>query len=378
MRAEEERGATGRDRWAEALTWHVALRGADNKHLTFALRREWRVWYADPQNRRIFDSASRLLADRDRYRGRRRPAKSELEKDQYDFSAPITEWRSARARNQACKRRSSLTRRWWWLPGGLGAVASAVILALSPMGFGAGNNRAAAAIYQTNVAGIKEIELRDGSSITLGGRTRLGVQFSARRRAVRLIEGEAWFRIAHDPNWPFVVAAGDGTITAIGTAFLVTRQSDRVVVTVTDGTVAVSARPPVWPPLRLVQRFSMRAAQPAIAVRRGEELDFSDNGTLRAVRHADTRAATAWMHGRLIFDDQPLRYVAETINRYSSRRIAVSPSAGALRFSGIIFPNDIEDWLQSLEVIFPITVQEQGGSVAIEMQRSASTPEESP
>lgn len=379
MRADEERDATSRDHWTEALTWYVALRGTGRRDLGHAPGHEWQAWYAEPANRRIFEDLSRLLADHDCYRKRDLPGKAELEEDRYDLSVPIAEWRRNQAqKKQTRERRLPARRWWWWLSGGLGAAAMAVLLVLSPLSFGPEGSAAGAAIYQTDIGGIKEVRLRDGSSIILGGRTKVSVTFLPQRRSVRLVEGEAWFRVAHDPNWPFVVAAGDGTITAVGTAFLVTRESDRVVVTVTDGTVEISARPPVWPPLRLVQRFSMRSVPLPIPVSRGEELAFSDSGTLPSVKSADTRAATAWTHGRLTFDDQPLRYVVETINRYSSRRILVDPSAGALRFSGIVFDNDIEDWLKSLQVIFPVTEREQGASVYIQMRPSTAASFEAP
>lgn len=366
-----ERGAASRDRWAEALTWYVALREADRARLSFSLRREWQMWYADVENRAIFDNTSRLLADRACYRRRRRLGKAELERDRCDLSMPIADWRRAQSQVERCNRRPSAGR-WWWLSGGLGLAAMAVLLLLWPLRSDPGSSETGAAIYETRVGGIEDVHLRDGSSIILGGRTKLSVAFSARQRSVRLIAGEAWFKVAHDRKWPFVVAAGDGTITAVGTAFLITRESDRVVVTVTDGTVKVSTRLPVWPALRLIQRFRMQPALLPVPVSCGEQLAFGDRGPLQPVRPADAKAATAWTHGRLTFDDQPLRYVVETINRYSSRRIIVGPSAGALRFSGIVLDNGIEDWLKSLEVIFPVTESEQGASVHIRM--SDSTP----
>lgn len=372
MSADEERGTTSRDHWTEALTWYVALHEADRGNPDNGPVHEWRDWWADSANRRTFEDLSRLLADRARYRKRQRPGKAELEEDSYDPSVPIAQWRRAQSQDPVRRQRPSPGGWRWWLLGGLGAAATAVLLALLPPRTGSAGGPAGATTYETNVGGIEEVHLRDGSSIVLGGQTKLSVTFSVRRRSVRLIAGEAWFKVAHDRNWPFVVAAGDGTITAVGTAFLVMRDSDRVVVTVTEGTVEVSARPPVWPPFRLVRQFSMRSTSLSIPVSRGEALAFSDKGPLPPVRPADTTAATAWTHGRLMFDDQPLRYVVDTINRYSPRRIVVDPSAGALRFSGTVFDNDIDDWLESLEVILPVTEKEQEGSIYIRMSRSAS------
>lgn len=367
----EERRTTDKDRWAEALTWYAALGERHGAHLTFALRRQWQVWYGDVENQRVFDDASRLLGDRARYRERQRPRKEELDRDQYDLSLPIAEWRRARSQDPRCDQRRPAGR-GWWLYGGLGAAAVTVLLLLWPLRPHPARGGTGTAIYETRVGGLEEVHLRDGSSIILGGQTKVAVAFSAQRRSVRVIAGEAWFKVAHDRKWPFVVTAGDRTVTAVGTAFLVTRDSDRIVVTVTEGTVEVSARSPAWSPLRLVQRLRTRSALLPVPVSRGEELTFSDDGPLRPVTPADTKAATAWTHGRLMFDDQPLRYVVETINRYSSRHVVLGPSAAALRFSGIVADNDIDDWLRSLEVIYPVTESRQGDAVYVRMRDSTS------
>ena len=345
------------DRWAEALVWYGTMRAADERKLTSAVGRAWQDWYADAENRRVFDDVSRLMAARDLYSKRTRPGQAELEQDRYDLSVPIAEWLSTSPPPETRPRRAPAASRWW-ASGGLAAAAILLLIVLPPPWFRL-SGHSAPAVYQTEVGGLKEAHLPDGSSITLGGRTKLIVALSAQQRSVNLIEGQAWFKVAHNSHWPFIVTAGDGTIKDVGTAFLVTRESDRVVVAVTEGTVEVSAQP------RLIPRGpdqapATRPVMTAIRMGRGEELAFGDNGKLSAIGRTDTGAATAWTHGRLTFDNQPLRYVIETIGRYSSRRIVVSSDAGALRFSGIVLDDEIEDWLQSLEAIFPVTIDERG------------------
>lgn len=376
MNEEGKEDPTSVDRWSQALSWHVILCEMDEKELASSLARKWQDWYADAKNRRVFDNVSRLLADRGHYRKRCRPAKAELEVDSYDLSGPITEWHRARARKKS-RNFGSSGRKWqWWLSGGIAVAAIAVLIILWPHSFRLGGD-SGRIVYQTQVGGLKAVYLPDGSSIILGGRTELSVALSTQRRSVNLIEGQAWFRVAHDPHWPFVVTAGDGSITDIGTAFLVTRDSDRVVVTVTEGAVTVSARQPV----RLSYTFDrgpvIKPRLAPIRLGRGEQLALSDTGALGPLTQADMRAATAWTSGRLTFDNQPLRYVIEAVNRYSSRRIVVSPSAGVLRFSGIVFDDEISDWLQSLEVIFPVTIEERGDDVRIYL-RSKPTPRKLP
>ena len=364
--------------WDAALSWYSKLRAADEKELTSEVARDWEAWYSDAENRRVFDRVSHLLSERSRYRARPRPSKAELEEDGYDLSVPIAEYLGTHRPRETTREGSSAGRRLWLSTGAAALAAIVVLFVLSPMRlwFGGGTNRPIP--YQTGIGELKNVHLSDGSSITLGGQTKLLVTFSRQRRSVELIEGQAWFTVAHNSHWPFVVAAGDGTITAVGTAFLVTRDSDRVVVTVTEGVVEVSARP-----TSTIRPSLNRAAlgTPALApirVSRGEELAFHDSGALSQIKPADTQAATAWTHGRLTFDDQPLRYVIETVDRYSSRRIVVSPSAGGLRFTGIVFDSEIDDWLQSLEAIFPVIIEEHGTAVRIEMRPSTPATQEPP
>jgi hypothetical protein len=67
----------------------------------------------------------------------------------------------------------------------------------------------------------------------------LEVRPSENLRAVEHTKGEALFKVAKDPARPFKVRAGDATIIAVGTEFNVERDSDRAVVSVTEGRVVV-------------------------------------------------------------------------------------------------------------------------------------------
>src|SRR5215469_12069399 len=97
----------GLDRWEEALSWHSTLRDAEKKELSDAVGRDWQLWYADAENRRLFEAVSRFLAERDLYDDWRRPAKAELERDQYDLSVPVAEWRRAQVPRETRDRKST-------------------------------------------------------------------------------------------------------------------------------------------------------------------------------------------------------------------------------------------------------------------------------
>ncbi|WP_406624390.1 sigma-70 family RNA polymerase sigma factor [Acidovorax sp. SDU_ACID1] len=61
--------------------------------------------------------------------------------------------------------------------------------------------------------------LPDGSLLALDADSRAEVAFDARRRAVRLLQGAAFFEVCAEAARPFVVDAGGVTVTVLGTRF---------------------------------------------------------------------------------------------------------------------------------------------------------------
>ena len=103
-------------------------------------------------------------------------------------------------------------------------------------------------IYTTGVGEQKTVQLADNSIVQLNTNSRLEVHYSDSTRRLNLSQGEAHFDVAHNPNRPFEVYAGQGLVRAIGTAFTVHIRKIDVEVIVTEGTVELD-----------------RAAQPTIA-----------------------------------------------------------------------------------------------------------------
>lgn len=346
--------------WLEALEWHVTLHESPDTEWTDARLSEWRRWYAEPEHRRVFEQICQLLEDRQAYRPRhRRP--SETSTDPHDRGA-------GRSRSL----------RDGWIKASVGVLLAGAALACAGLGLRVrwSGTRAAtppAIVYETGVGQLETLHLSDGSTVTLGAHTRLTAEFTAHRRALRLVHGEAWFQDPDIPGRPFSVQAGHGMITAIGTSFVVNRDSDRVVVTVTGGTVEVSAVPEAAPKPAIGAGAPARHPS-ATRMGRGEALSYSERGPLGPVTHADLHAATAWTQGRLIFDGVPLRYVVENVGRYWSRRLTIGRRAGRLRFSGLIYENGIRDWLSGLSTVFPVSVEETRASIYIHLRVASDAP----
>ena len=94
--------------------------------------------------------------------------------------------------------------------------------------------------YFTGVGERGQIELADGTTVTLNTDTHLGVAYSQNMRQVIVPYGEVSFHVASDPKRPFLVLAGRRRFEALGTNFnLRVLTPDNVELTVTEGNVKV-------------------------------------------------------------------------------------------------------------------------------------------
>jgi transmembrane sensor len=232
--------------------------------------------------------------------------------------------------------------------------------------------------YATESTRPRIVDLPDGSRMTLGAQTVASVHYTPSRRIIVLERGEALFRVAHNRLRPFVVLAGAGSITAIGTQFDVRREfdsnTDRVTVTVKEGTVEVGppktteAIPapdivrdrPLWTPARLVK---------------GQELSYDTAGPKGQVANVDVDSAAAWVDGRLEYGDTPLRIVIPRVSRYSPKPIVLADdAAGDLPFSGTVFEGQINEWLRALQTVYPVEITESPQAIVIHSRRDPAGP----
>jgi len=123
----------------------------------------------------------------------------------------------------------------WSRAAGLAAVLLAAVVGLaywwSP----------ATAIYGSPAHKHQTVQLADRSALVLAADSVVAVKYTGTARILNVERGEAYFEVKHNAQRPFIVNAGDVRVTAVGTAFNVQRDSDQVVVTVTEGAVRSSA-----------------------------------------------------------------------------------------------------------------------------------------
>ncbi|XKH39232.1 FecR family protein [Azospirillum doebereinerae] len=173
------------------------------------------------------------------------------------------------------------------------------------------------------------LRLPDGSTADLNTDSALAVDFRGEERRVRLLRGEAWFQVSHDPAHPFVVDAGVGAARVLGTQFSVRRDDDRVTVTVGEGLVEVAA----------VESGGEFRWEDTVRVRPGESVETGPRG-LSAPQAADPGIAFAWRHGQIVFRQQSLASVIDALNRQWPGRIVLLNEEAAERVVSGVFSLD--------------------------------------
>lgn len=154
--------------------------------------------------------------------------------------------------------------------------------------------------YITSTAETRQISLSDGSTVQLGPESSFSASLTAEGRTVRMSGGRAFFEVARDEARPFVVTAGDVSITVLGTAFDVRMNDEVVSVGVRHGRVAVrQAEKPVDEQL---------AAGDQITVNRG-----TGAAVLELVPET---AVGSWAEGQLSVLNTPVSEVVDEIRRY--------------------------------------------------------------
>jgi transmembrane sensor len=313
----------------QAEVWHARLMAPDCSKREQEAFEQWR---AQSGHAEAFAATERLLAGVDALAG----------------SDPRMEFLMQRARRRPAA--SARKPRHWRIWAAAACVALVVALGLR---FGPALLNGPAPVQYATEGQVKTITLEDGSNIRLDVASRIAVSLGKKRRSVELLEGRAVFDVAHDAARPFVVQAGDGSITDVGTRFQVQREGDDVVVTLAKGIVEVS-------------RQDGQGGDQETRLRPGEQVRWSGKNAGWTLRPVDTEAALSWTRGRLIFRGTPLANVVAEVNRYSTRKLVLAdPSLADLSVHGNFLAGDAGAVVTALKAVLPVRVDETGREIRL-------------
>ncbi|MEM1114241.1 MAG: FecR domain-containing protein [Pseudomonadota bacterium] len=208
--------------------------------------------------------------------------------------------------------------------------------------------------YVTDIGGLQEITLSDGSMISLGADSHLDASLSADTRHVILHRGVALFRVSPDADRPFYVKARDMRVQVVGTRFEVKLTPEKAQVAVAEGLVQVG----------IENKQSGSGAvedsglvEPARSLSAGQQIRISARA-LGDVVTVSTASIGAWRRNRLIYENAPLADVIADANRYDKRDLSIlDDRLKALSVTATFNAADIDRMLAALSEVYPVEIE---------------------
>jgi transmembrane sensor len=258
-----------------------------------------------------------------------------------------------------------IRRRWAWATVALGAAAALTvmwtILSRTP------STTPAPALaenpsYKVIPSSAQRLLLADGTVVELNADSAVEPSFTDTERRVRLVCGEAHFKVSKDATRPFIVQAGKVAVQAVGTAFSIRLDSAVVEVLVTEGRVRVDDATRGESLLVRSEATAPTLAPPVLSA--GERVLIPVTAapmTPVAVTPADLERALTWQSTQLVFERTPLDQVIAAFNSFNRTRLVVGdPSLRTRRLGGTFRADNMDAFVRLLESGFEIVAEQRG------------------
>lgn len=151
--------------------------------------------------------------------------------------------------------------------------------------------------YTTHKGEYKKISLPDSSIVYLrpGSHLEVATPFVQQNRNVKLVEGEAFFDIRHNPQHPLVVEASQITTQVLGTTFIISnyKAMDHISVMLLTGKVAVNT-----------EKTQLGLLKPH------ERLSFNKTSGKAELNTIDNDMSENWQSGEYMLNNVPMKELA--------------------------------------------------------------------
>lgn len=162
--------------------------------------------------------------------------------------------------------------------------------------------------------GAETVALPDGSRAVLDADSAIAIHYDRGQRRVELLRGRVWFEVAADPARRFAVAAGDGLVEDISTAFAVADVDGRIETAVSQGRVRVAATAEGgWTYLDAGQRAA-----------------YGPGRSVARLDDAPADGVGAWRQGELLLDQASVDAAVRQLARYRAGPILIRGDLAAL------------------------------------------------
>lgn len=252
-------------------------------------------------------------------------------------------------------------RRWIKWGGGLMAAAASIVLLLS-LNLNVGGPNLDANVLQNAHFAAESYQyqvLSDGSQLDLNQGSEVEVNYTRGKRLVKLLAGEVYFKVAKNPDRPFVVEVNGTEVSALGTAFNIRYKDEAVEVVVTEGRIRWE-RPlekdeftEIEDKGKLFYRELVSGQKSVIT----SEDEISDHLVVESIAVEELESLLDWRHETLDFDSMPLAVAIEEFNRRNSIQLVIGdPTLQDEPIVGSVRSDNIERFVLLLEAAFGLDV----------------------
>lgn len=241
----------------------------------------------------------------------------------------------------------------WMLAICLVAASALMLLDGEPWASGEGRHKTerVEGHYRTPIGVRQQLQLPDGTTLTMNTASSVFVNYGAKSRMVALSRGEITFDVPPDPTRRFQLTVNGRVIEAERARLNVRRLGrDKSEITMIEGTARM-----LHP--RAAARKTPAELRDALHYSYGEvTLEAGDGGTFGPAWQAISKlpkeeadARLAWQQDRIIFADERLEHALAEMARYAAREfVFADPSLRDVRVSGEFRTGDIDGLLRAL------------------------------
>lgn len=199
------------------------------------------------------------------------------------------------------------------------------------------------------------VALPDGTSVTLNYDSRLVYSPATYNHGERRVSfsGEAWFRVARNPERPFLIEGDRLQVKVLGTEFdLSVRPAlSSATLTLEKGSVMLTA-------LQTNRQVTLCPGQTAT-------LDYS-TGSISVNGGSDMAAVRSWQSDFVTFRDAPLHEVLARVGDVYGVRIVVADGAGLGGFTGALPMHDLDEALTIIGKAYGMKAVRKGNLVRLQ------------
>lgn len=187
----------------------------------------------------------------------------------------------------------------------------------------------------TSVGEIKTVPLSDGSVVTLGPDSAIGVDYTEKLRGISLLAGMAYFEVVPDNARPFMVESASFKAKTQAAAFDFSNDADVISVSVDQGLIDITA--PGFPADGIKQLGA------------GEWLQFDPNNSTLNRGNLENAQVAAWRKGMIVAEKETVAALVAKIARWQSGKVIIADrSLGSKIVSGVF---DLNDPVRALEAV---------------------------